>query len=52
LAGDLNAKHPIWNSEVSNISGEKLMTLFDLSEFDISATQWPTHYSPAGNGDM
>jgi exonuclease III len=35
LAGDLNAKHPFWNSAVSNTSGEKLMALFDLCEFEI-----------------
>jgi hypothetical protein len=52
LAGDLNAKHPFWNSAVSNPSGEKPMVLFDLSEFEISAPQYPTHYSPAGNGDV
>jgi hypothetical protein len=28
------------------------MALFDLSEFEISAPQCPTHYSPAGNGDL
>jgi hypothetical protein len=33
LAGDLNAKHPLWNSEVSNPSGEKLLDLFDINEF-------------------
>jgi hypothetical protein len=37
LAGDLNAKQPFWNSALSNTSGEKLMALFDLSEFEISA---------------
>jgi hypothetical protein len=52
LAGDLNAKHPFWNSEVSNPSGEKLLELFASSEFEISAPQCPTHYSPAGNGDV
>jgi hypothetical protein len=26
------------------------MALFDLSDLDISASQCPTHYSPAGNG--
>jgi hypothetical protein len=52
LAGYLNAKHPFWNSAVSNRSGEKLMALFDLSEFEFSAPQYPTHYSPAGNGDV
>jgi hypothetical protein len=25
---------------------------FDLDEFEISAPQCPTHYSPAGNGDV
>jgi hypothetical protein len=32
LVGDLNAKHPFWNSAVSNPSGKKLMTLFDLKK--------------------
>jgi hypothetical protein len=27
LAGDLNAKHPFWNSIVSNSSGAKLLKL-------------------------
>jgi hypothetical protein len=52
LAGDLNAKHPFWSNAVSNPSGEKLMALFDFSEFQISTPQYPTHYSPAGNGDV
>jgi hypothetical protein len=52
LAGDLNAKHPLWNSRVSNPSGLKLIDLFDMSDFEISAPQFPTHYSPAGNGDV
>jgi hypothetical protein len=50
LAGDLNAKHPIWNSAVSNPSGEKLLQLFDINEIEIKAPQCSTHYSPAGNG--
>jgi hypothetical protein len=52
LAGYLNAKHPFWNSTVSNPSGEKLMALFDLTEFEISAPKCPTHYSLAGDGDV
>jgi hypothetical protein len=52
LAGDLNAKHQFWNSADSNPSGEKLMALFNLSDLEISAPQCPTHYSPAGNGDV
>jgi hypothetical protein len=46
LAGDLSA------SAVSNPSGEKLLHLFDVNHFEISAPQCPTHYSPAGNGDV
>ncbi|PNF42024.1 hypothetical protein B7P43_G12302 [Cryptotermes secundus] len=52
LAGDLNAKHQFWNSGVSNPSVLKLMDLFDTSDFEISAPQCPTHYSPAGNDDV
>jgi hypothetical protein len=52
LAGDLNAKHPFWNSAVSNPSGVKLLEMFDINDFEISAPQCPTHYSPAGNGDV
>jgi hypothetical protein len=50
LAGDLNAKHPFWNSTVSNPSGEKLLQLFEVNDFEISASQYPAHYSPAGDG--
>jgi hypothetical protein len=52
LAVDLNAKHPSWKSTVSNPSGEKLLQLFDASDFQISAPQCPTHYSSVGNGDV
>jgi hypothetical protein len=37
VAGDLNAKHPFWNSVVSNISGSKLLNLLHINEFEISA---------------
>jgi endonuclease/exonuclease/phosphatase (EEP) superfamily protein YafD len=52
LAGDLNAKHQFWNSLVSNPSGVELLELFHKNEFEISGPQCPTHYSPAGNGDI
>jgi hypothetical protein len=52
LAVDLNAKHPFWNSTVSDPSGEKLLGLFDMNEFEISAPQCPTHYYPEGNCDV
>jgi hypothetical protein len=44
LAGDLNAKHPVWNSKVSNPSGFKLLDLFVNCNFEISALQHPTHF--------
>jgi hypothetical protein len=52
LAGDLNAKNPFWNSAVSNPSGDKLLHLFDINQFEISAPQCHTHYSSSGNGDV
>jgi hypothetical protein len=52
LAGDLNAKHPLWNSAVSNPSGERLLQSFHVNDSEISTPQKPTHYSPAGNADV
>jgi hypothetical protein len=52
LAGDLNAKHPFWNSVVSNSSGSKLLNLLHINEFEISAPQCLTYYSPTGNGNV
>jgi hypothetical protein len=37
LAGNLNAKHLVWNSKVSNPSGLKLLDLFVNCNFEISA---------------
>jgi hypothetical protein len=52
MSGDLNKKYPFWNSVASNISGVKLLNLLLINEFEISAPQCPTRYSPAGNGDV
>jgi hypothetical protein len=52
LASVLNAASPFWSTAFSKPSGEKLMHLFDLNEFEISASHCPTHYSFAGNGDV
>jgi hypothetical protein len=38
--------------QFQTISGEKLLYLFDVNQFEISAPQCPTHYSPSGNGDV
>jgi hypothetical protein len=52
MAGDLNAKHPFWNSAVSNPSGAKLLKLLYINELEISSPQCPTHYCTMINGDM
>jgi hypothetical protein len=52
LAGDLNVKHPVWNSKVSNPSGLKLLELFVRSNFEISAPKCCTHYTSDGTGDV
>jgi hypothetical protein len=52
LAGDFKAKHPSWNSTVSNPPSEKMLQLFDASDFEIATPQCPTHYSPMGNGEV
>jgi hypothetical protein len=52
LAGDLNAKHAFWTSVVSKPSGEKLLSLYEVQDFENSAPQCPIHHSPAGNGDV
>jgi endonuclease/exonuclease/phosphatase (EEP) superfamily protein YafD len=52
LAGDLNAKHHVWNSEVLNPSGLKLLELFVSSDFETSTPQYPLRYTPGGRGDV
>jgi hypothetical protein len=44
LAGNLSAKNPVWNSQVSNLSGMIQLNLQDKKDFKISAPQFPTHY--------
>jgi hypothetical protein len=41
LAGVPNAKHRSWKSALSNPSGQKLLQLFDISDFEISAPLLP-----------
>jgi hypothetical protein len=37
---------------VSDPSGEKVLALFEMMEFEISVPQCPTHHSPVGNGGV
>jgi hypothetical protein len=50
LGGDLNAKHPVSNSNVSDPTGLKLLELPDSSNLEISTPQRLTHYTPDGRG--
>jgi hypothetical protein len=52
LACDLDGKNQFWNSAVSNPSGDKLLHLLDVNQFEIAAPQCPNHYSPSGNSDV
>jgi hypothetical protein len=52
MAGDLNAKHPIWDGVVSKVSGVKLLNLLHKNEFEIPAPQCSTHYSSTGRSDV
>jgi hypothetical protein len=52
LAGDLNAKHPVWNSKISNPSGLKFLELFVICNFDISGPPCSTYYTPDGRDDV
>jgi hypothetical protein len=52
LAGDLNAKHPVWNTKVSNPSGLKLLDLSVTCKFEILAPQHPTYFVANGRGDV
>jgi hypothetical protein len=52
LAGDLNAKHHVWNSKASNPSGLKLLDLFVNCNYEFSAPQHPNHFVPDGRGDV
>jgi hypothetical protein len=52
LAGDLNAKYPVWNSTVSKPSGLKFLDLFVNCNFEISAPRNPTHFVPDERGDV
>jgi hypothetical protein len=43
LAGDPHARYPFWNSVVSDTSDDKVLYLFDINEFQISAVLCSIH---------
>lgn len=54
LAGDLNAKHPAWNSRLSNPRGNIIYNLCCSLNFDVIAPMHPTHFpnNPNQNPDV
>lgn len=52
LAGDLNAKNPLQNSQDSNPSSLKLLYLFIISNFEISPSQCSTYFFPDGRSEV
>jgi hypothetical protein len=52
LAGDLNSKYPVWNSQISIKSVTNLLNLQDNTDFQISAPRYPTQYTPSENGGI
>jgi hypothetical protein len=52
LAGDLNVRHTILSSKVSNSSGLKVLELFVSSNFEISTHLRCTHSTPDGRDDV
>lgn len=44
-AGDFNAKHPLWNSRLTNTAGTVLYQHAQNSDYSIIAPDTPTHFS-------
>lgn len=44
LAGDLNSKHPSWNSFSTNTAGRKLLRHSEANNYTIVTPDSPTHY--------
>lgn len=52
IAGDLNAKHPSWNSRTINNYGRKLQQLTTTNNIQTLAPTDPTFYGPIGRPDV
>lgn len=52
LAGDLNAKHPSWNSRLANRNGRILRDFADVRTVFVDGPVEPTHYGPRGRPDV
>jgi hypothetical protein len=52
LADDLDAQYPFWNSVVSDTSDVKVLNLFHINYFEISAVLYSIQYCTEGNDDV
>lgn len=52
LAGDLNAKHPTWNSRVTNVKGRLLHRFVDQRDMVVLGPEEPTHFGHVGRPDV
>lgn len=53
IAGDLNAKHPAWNSRVANGRGRTLLDFAQQrNDLAVVGPETPTHYGPVGRPDV
>lgn len=44
IAGDLNSKHPSWNSRLANTAGRKLLRHSEVNKYAIAGPDSPTYY--------
>lgn len=49
LAGDLNSKHPAWNSRITNASGRLLFRHASRADYLVMGPDTPTYYSDSGH---
>lgn len=52
LAGDLNSKHPTWNSRTANRNGNCLRRFADDFELTVDGPDEPTHHTPNARPDV
>ncbi|XP_017780954.1 PREDICTED: RNA-directed DNA polymerase from mobile element jockey-like [Nicrophorus vespilloides] len=52
IAGDLNSKHPAWNSRATNRNGKLLHGLQNTNNILVVGPDEPTHYGTVGRPDV
>lgn len=50
IAGDLNSKHPSWNSKVANTKGRILLAHSRSNSYSVAGPVEPTHFSSRSKG--